>query len=144
MGGVGHVALGVILLVSLSSSIQTAKGECAPRQMLREIAAYLNENAQAEDLVVVAPSGPTLLGVAYYSTPGLRFAAVPSNRVAETVQQAHAANADVWLVRQRLGGSDVKPSNSAFQSEFKGVTASPVVRFAGVDVVHLRRLGSDD
>jgi hypothetical protein len=143
LGGLGKLVLALLLLLSVHASIETAKGQRAPRQMLREVGSYLSENARPEDLILITPSGPTLLGVAYYSSPDLWLAAAPRERVAEMVENAHAANSHVWLVRQRLGLAYKQLGSDALDDYLNGGTPGPEVRFSGVDVVSLPPALSD-
>ena len=124
---------GTVLLLthaafSLGAARDVGAGGRAPKQMLREVASHLNDKVGADALVLVSPSGPTLLGLSLYLRPDIRVAAVPAEDLPRAVETAREDGYRVWSVQQRLGigiepwAADQRPQ------------AVSVVRFAGVDL----------
>lgn len=129
-----HWALLALLIVgNLVGGAATAAAGRAPRQMLREAATYIGSRYSVDDLVLVTPSGPTLLGMARYLPGNARVAAAPPSRSVEIAHRIASAGGTVWLVRQNLGVpyelSDPIPTTPSVKP----------IRFSGVDVIPFRR-----
>lgn len=120
------VVFGVILL---HGAREVGHGQRAPKQMLREVATHLNTVADQNDLIIVSPSGPTLVGLAIYLRPELRVAAEPADNLRAAVEQALRDGRRVWTVQQRLG-IGIEPWAATDRPE-----EMSVIRFAGVDLV---------
>lgn len=127
-----RLLLASLVAGNLVGAVATASGERAPKQMLREAGSYIGSRYAAEDLVLVTPSGPTLLGMARYLPRHARVAAVPPSRAGKVAGWVASAGGTVWLARQNLGLADelgeveVPPS------------AGDPVRFSGIDVIPVR------
>jgi uncharacterized membrane protein len=125
----GVLLLAVVGLSAAHAGREIADGTRAPKQMLREVATHLNEVATEGDLIIVSPSGPTLVGVALYLRPELRVTAVPAAELTTAVEAGLAQQRRVWTVQQRLG-IDIEPWATPSRPEGRAE-----VRFAGVDLV---------
>ena len=127
----GFALAGVTTLLFLHASMLTIRGERAPRQMLREAASFINEHSTPDDLVVVTPSGPTLVGLALYLDPGIPIMAMPAADLHTLVLGLdRPASQKIWSVQQRLG--------LTAESWAEATTPPPsdnIVRFAGLDLV---------
>jgi len=85
-------SIGIALIIfyralSLNASISMMNGGRAPKQMLREAASYISGSAHASDPVVISPSGPTLLGYAYYAPASSQVAATPSENLKRVINE---------------------------------------------------------
>jgi len=126
----GVTLAGVFVLLSLQASIATIRGDRAPRQMLREAASYINTHATPQDLVVVTPSGPSLIGVAFYLDPATPVCAVPAADLRTIVEDLdRSPGQKIWSVQQHLG--------LEYESWADPTTppSEHTVRFAGLDLV---------
>lgn len=132
-GRMGSALLGVMLVTFLWADVELASGQRMPRQMIRETAGYLSARADPEDLILVVPSGPTLLGIAYYAEPDLRVAGTPATDLGEAIDDALVRHPVVWLVYQRLDPAYGSPSELDLEE-----VAEPV-RFAGIDLYRIDR-----
>lgn len=126
-----RAALALLIVGNLVGAAATAVGERAAKQMLREAGSYIGSRYSADDLVLVTPSGPTLLGMARYLPGDARVAAAPPNRSVETARRMASDGGTVWLVRQNLGVSYELPDTRLAAPGGEPVT------FAGVDVIRI-------
>lgn len=132
--GLGRAGVVVAVLFSCWAawlSRDTATGDRAPRQALREAAAYLDNHRTAGDIVLAIPSGPTLLGLAYYGSPHAIIGGVPPEGVDAALSAARAQHHGVWLAFQRLGLEPAVPYRAA-----EGVSVQ-TKRFVGLDLVYV-------
>jgi hypothetical protein len=113
-------------------SYETATGTRAPRQGLREAAAFPDARRTEGEIVLVTPAGPTLLGLAYYTRPDTMIGGLPASAVPATVASVRAAGHGVWLAVQRLGPEP---------SFLDGVAGLPSesTHFVALDLVHVPR-----
>lgn len=127
--GVYLLLFALFVMVSLGGSYRTAMGERAPKQMLREAGSYIGERYSPGDVVLVTPSGPSLLGLALYLPPHALVGAVPPDRALTVARRRATEGRTVWLARQNLG--------AAYELEWPVTTdgKEEAVRFAGLDVV---------
>jgi uncharacterized membrane protein len=126
----GMALASIFLLYSTNVSILIGDAERTPKQMLREISTYINENAEPGDLVLVTPNGPSLIGLAFYLDEGTNLSAVPAESLEGIVNDPNRPQGGrIWSVQQRLGidiESWAEPSTPMAKS---------VIRFVGVDLV---------
>ncbi len=124
------VALALIFsLTTIHGAVLTSRGDRAPRQMLIEVATYINQNSKQGDIVVVTPNGPTLIGVALYLKPDTLVTAIPASALVKLLNDNdRQPEQTIWNVQQRLGLSYESWSDSS--------TPPPqsLIRFAGVDL----------
>lgn len=137
VGRVGRVLITLVILQGLLASVLTARGHRAPKQALGDVGYYVSSNADSEDVVIVVPSGPTLLGVCMYSDPALSIGAVPAEEVAEEVQRHLGNSRNIWVILQRLGDPYVEVRESE-DAEDSWHSNGALVRFVGVDVWYVR------
>jgi uncharacterized membrane protein len=131
----GRAILPACLVALTATSIATAAGIKAPRQMLREAAAYIDAHASQSDQVVVVPSGPTLVGLAYYLSPNLLVAAVPPSALQGTIEATSRRHGTAWIAVQRLG---VSSHEVAMTPETAAALGNPeIVHFAGLDLLRV-------
>jgi uncharacterized membrane protein len=124
----GAVLVGVFSVTLGQAAWEIGLGQRAPKQMIREVALHLNTVAHEGDLIIVSPSGPTLVGLAYYLRPELRIAAEPAASLEDAVEAASRDGRRVWTVQQRLG-IGIEPWAADSQPE-----ATSVIRFVGIDL----------
>lgn len=122
--------LALIYSISMShATILTSRGDRTPKQMLAEVAHYINLNSSEGDIVVVTPSGPSLVGIALYLKPDTLVTAMPADALNDWLQSNNTLpNQTIWSVQQRLGltyESWKEPSTP--DSKF-------LVRFVGTDL----------
>lgn len=129
---VGAVLLTLLVTASAIGSIETVRGVRAPKQMLREAAAYIAQQYEDGDVVLATPSGPTMLGIALYLPPNVMLGAVPPEDSQGAAESLAEAGTTVWVVAQRLGvSSELQPQS--------WLTGSQPVRFVGLDVFRVER-----
>lgn len=114
---------------NLIGSVQTATGQRAPKQMLREAGAYIGDRYDAGDTVLVTPSGPSLVGLAHYLPPDALLGAAPPDQAVETARRMSTRDGTVWLARQNLG------VESELQVQSHPELRDTRVRFVGIDVI---------
>jgi len=125
----GFVLALFLTLSTTYGSILTANGDRTPRQMILEVATYINQNSKLGDIVVVTPSGPTLVGLARHLKPGTLVTATPATSLAKLLAAGERRPGQtVWSVQQRLGLSIESWSDST--------TPPPksLTRFVGIDL----------
>jgi len=126
---VGIVLALIYSIFMIHTSILTSRGERAPRQMLAEVASYINSNSSKNDIVIVTPSGPTLIGLALYLKPDTKITAIPAHDLSEWIKNEKLSpDKTIWSVQQRLG--------LTYESWKDPSTPIPLslTRFAGVDL----------
>jgi len=128
----GYKILPFALLGLAAASFATATAQRAPRQMLREAAGYLNVHSAPGDHVVVVPSGPTLVGLAWYLTAPVDIGAVPPSGVSDAIQAASSQQHATWFAIQRLGVSSQEATVST--EETGGIPLGEPVRFVALDL----------
>ncbi len=99
----GNILLLLFTIISIQGSLLTISGERAPKQMLRETAAFINEKYSPGDQILVTPNGPTLLGLSLYLNPNVLIAGASEENVENQIMENVKAGHNTWLVRQRLG-----------------------------------------
>jgi uncharacterized membrane protein len=125
--GVALAVVFSIYFVHTSLLVITARRE--PKQMLLEISSYINQNSTPGDLVVVTPSGPTMMGLAMYLRPETNLTAMPAKSLLDFVRRpGRPPGQRIWSVQQRLG-IDIES-----WAEPTTPDAKSVVRFVGVDL----------
>jgi uncharacterized membrane protein len=129
MNGFGAILAVGLLLYSTNTSILIGDAERAPKQMLRQVSSYINENYEPGDLVVVTPNGPSMIGLAYYLDQRTMLTAVPAASLSDLVNApGRPLGLRIWSVQQRLG-VDVES-----WAEPTTPKAKSVIRFVGVDL----------
>jgi hypothetical protein len=129
---VGAVFLLLFTGTSMIGSLETARGSRAPKQMLREAAAYVAQRYENGDVVLTTPSGPTLIGLAIYLPSHVMLGASPPEDSQATAEALAQSGTSVWLVAQRLGVSyEMQPPSQS--------SLGPPVRFSGLDIWHIER-----
>jgi len=127
---IGSVLVVLLCTVNLFGSIETARGLRAPKQMLREAAAYITNEYDDGDVVLVTPSGPTLVGIARYLPSHVMLGSAAPSDARLTAERLAEQGATVWLVTQRLGAAyEMNPQDL--------LNDKPPVRFVGLDLVRL-------
>lgn len=121
--------LALLIVGNLVGAVATARGERAPKQMLREAGAYIGERYSANDLVLVTPSGPTLIGLVRSLPPHANIAAAPPDQAFQIAHRVASVGGTVWLARQNLG-----TDKELRDEEISALSVEPV-RFAGIDVI---------
>lgn len=116
-----------ILLCAVAVAGALGSGRIFPKQMIREVAGYVDEYGKGEDAILVVPSGPSLLGVAYYSRPSR---VVMGGAPDEIASRLESCTGDLWVAVQRLGS---RVDGTSAPLGFEGVRANPV-RFSGFDL----------
>ena len=95
--------------------------------MLFEVSSYINQNSTPGDLVIVTPSGPTMMGLAMYLRPETNLTAMPAKSLLDFVRRpGRPPGQRIWSVQQRLG-IDIES-----WAEPTTPDAKSVVRFVGV------------
>jgi hypothetical protein len=119
----------VFTLYSIHTSLLVSTAQREPRQMLLEISTYINQNSTSDDLVIVTPSGPTMMGLAMYLKPEINLTAMPAKSLSNFVRRpGRRPGQRIWSVQQRLG--------IGIESWAEPTTpdAKSVVHFVGVDL----------
>lgn len=129
-GRPGAVAAAVFLTFAAHSGLETASGKRAPRQMIREAAAYLDRHVADGEILAVAPSGPVVLGLAYYMDRDVPVTAAPVEEARRRVREAARSGTGAWLLVQRLGAG-----SSSHEIRGDSGAVSPI-RLAGLDLYH--------
>jgi len=129
MKWVGAALALVFLIYSIRTSLLVSTAQRDAKQMLLEISSYINQNSRPGDLVIVTPSGPTMMGLAMYLKPETILTAMPAKSLSGFVQRpGRPPGQRIWSVQQRLG-IDIES-----WAEPTTPDAKSVVRFIGVDL----------
>lgn len=128
LGRSGIILATIFCLIGGRASWLTAGGARAPKQDLAGAAHFIETHASAEDVVIVTPSGPSLIGMGFYLPAAFKVGAVPADQMGKYIETARRNGVgNVWHVQQRLG----------LAIEYDVSTGPPALattRFVGVDV----------
>jgi len=129
MKWVGLALTIVFSIYSIHTSLLVSSAQRGQKQMLLEVSSYINQHSSPGDLVIVTPSGPTLIGLAMYLRPETNLMAMPAETLVNFVlRPGRPPGQIIWSVQQRLGigiESWAEPTTPGAKS---------VVRFVGVDL----------
>lgn len=123
------VLLVFLIMANSIGATATVTGDRAPKQMLREAAAYIGDRYDPGDTVLVTPSGPTLVGMALYLPPEVMVGAAPPDEALEAARRMEAEGGTAWLARQNLGAPDELKGNEL------GPLSDRATKFAAIDVI---------
>ncbi|WP_207534903.1 glycosyltransferase family 39 protein [Desertivirga arenae] len=127
-GLISILTTGSLLVIFFKIQLDYYKGIKEPKQMYREAAAYISRTYDPNNVdLIISPSGPSAVGIAYYLTENFAIHSLPAPEICQVYGQRRKV-----IVEQRLGLA-AEPWMLKCKSD---TIKNRTVRFVGLDIVN--------